>query len=87
MIKHLCGVFILVCFITGLNAQRCNIVFNGSVKDFHDGSPLIGATIEIENSKQYAVTDDKGNFEFVDVEPGTFNLLTLPVVLAVAAIC
>ena len=75
MIKHLCGVFILVCFITGLNAQRCNIAFNGSVKDFHDGSPLIGATIEIENSNQYAVTDDKGNFELKNLCPKTYSLI------------
>ena len=75
MIKHLCGVFILVCFITGLNAQRCNIVFNGSVKDFHDGSPLIGATIKIENSRQYAVTDDKGNFELKNLCPKTYWLI------------
>ena len=71
MIKHLYGTFALVFFITRLNAQHCDMVFSGNVKDFHDGSPLIGATIELENSKQYAVTDDKGSFELKNLCPKT----------------
>ncbi len=75
MIKHLYGTFVLVFFITRLNAQHCDMVFSGNVKDFHDGSPLIGATIELENSKQYAVTDDKGSFELKNLCPKTYWLI------------
>ncbi|MFY0604133.1 MAG: TonB-dependent receptor [Flavobacteriaceae bacterium] len=44
--------------------QSCNYTFKGVVKDFHDGTPIIGATLQIENSKKYTTTDSKGNFVF-----------------------
>ena len=53
---------ILVCFTSTLISQNCNLKFQGTVKDFHDSTPIIGATIQIEGLKTYAVTDDEGNF-------------------------
>ena len=62
MIKNLYWVIAMV-FISSLaQSQECNIEFKGLVKDFHDGTPIFGATIQIENSKQYSVTDEKGSF-------------------------
>ena len=45
-----------------VNAQDCNNTFKGIVKDFHDGTPIYGATVQIESSKQFVATDQQGNF-------------------------
>lgn len=55
---------VIVCLSTIAMSQKCNNTFKGVVKDFHDGTPIIGATLQIESSKVYVATDDKGNFVF-----------------------
>lgn len=42
--------------------QKCDYTFKGIVKDFHDGTPIIGATLQVEGSKKHTITDSKGNF-------------------------
>lgn len=62
MNKALFWVVAMVFCCTLVNAQNCNYTFKGTVKDFHDGTALANATVQVENSKQYTVTDEKGNF-------------------------
>ena len=44
------------------NAQECNYTFKGQITDFHDKTPIIGASVYIKNINKYAVSDDQGNF-------------------------
>lgn len=43
-------------------SQNCTYILKGSVTDFHDNSPLAGATIQVKGTKLYAVTNDEGEF-------------------------
>ena len=60
-------------------------VVKGTVTD-PDGEPLIGATVQVQNSKVAVVTDLDGNFT-IDAEPGQnlvvsyvgYNSSTMPV--------
>ena len=44
------------------NAQKCTYTLEGRVNDFHDSSPIIGATIHIKKTDRYATTDSNGFF-------------------------
>lgn len=54
--------YLLLCTSSIILGQNCNLKLQGTVKDFHDSSPILEATIQIEGLKTYAVTDAKGNF-------------------------
>lgn len=62
MMKNLFWVIVMNFFVLVIQAQECNITFKGNVKDFHDGTPVVGATVKIEGSNKYAITDKQGNF-------------------------
>ncbi len=68
------GIF---CLMIGLTAsgQSKWMKISGRVHDASNGSPLLGASIVIENSKMGVRTDVEGNF-FINLEVGkTYNLL------------
>ncbi len=66
----------LTLFFVGLSTivlgQKCNYTFKGIVKDFHDGTPIIGAALQIEGSKKYTSTDSDGNFVFKNLCDSSF---------------
>ena len=45
-------------------AQICEFSFKGKITDFHDNTPIIGASLYIETLNIYTTTDLEGNFEF-----------------------
>ena len=47
---------------------------NGVIKDAVDGEALVGATVVLDDSVQFTVSDDKGHFLFEDVSPGRHQL-------------
>ena len=67
MLKKVCLILVFVSLSTIAIGQKCNNTFKGIVKDFHNGEPIIGAVLQIENSKKYATTDSKGNFTFKNI--------------------
>mgnify|MGYP003639279072 FL=1 len=66
--------YVFVCFTYLLIGQNCNLKFKGTVKDFHDGTPIVGATVKIEGLKTYAVTDSKGNFTIKNICNSIFTV-------------
>ena len=48
-------------------------VLRGTVLDASDGSPLVGATLIIENSSHGAITDEKGAFSLSGLKRGQVN--------------
>ena len=66
--------YVFVCFTYLLIGQNCNLKFTGAVKDFHDGTPIVGATVQIEGLKTYAVTDSKGNFTIKNICNSIFTV-------------
>ena len=69
-------VFILVfIFCSLLQAQtECTISITGSVTDQHDGEPLSFATVVINETRQFGVTQDNGLFEIKNVCPGFIHI-------------
>jgi|TARA_B110000967_G_C18899493_1_gene573576 iron complex outermembrane receptor protein len=45
-------------------ARDCEFTFKGRVTDFHDSTPIIGASLYIKNLNTYTTSDLDGNFEF-----------------------
>ena len=50
------------CVFSWSQSQDCNATFSGEVHDFHDGKPIINATIFIESLNKYTTTDINGRF-------------------------
>ena len=70
--------YLIIAFVsisTTTMGQKCNYTFKGAVKDFHDGTPLVGATLQIENSKKFTSTDSEGNFAFENLCTTSFMLI------------
>ena len=44
-------------------AQKCDKVFLGEIKDFHDNSVIVGATVYIKNLNKYTTSDISGKFK------------------------
>lgn len=60
--------------VLATQAQECNITFKGNVKDFHDGTPIVGATVKVEGSNKYAITDKQGNFVLKNLCKSSYKL-------------
>ena len=72
MIKALFKCVLVVCVCTSTFAQECNFSFKGKIIDFHDNRPIIGASLQILNSKIYTTTNSDGTFEFKNLCKGKF---------------
>lgn len=68
-----CIGLILLLLAPGAAAQKASIY--GSVIDKNKQSPLVGITIQLNPGSQSTLSDTSGNFNFNNIEPGTYNLL------------
>lgn len=57
-----------------ISAQNCTYTFIGDISDFHDATPIVGATIHIENLDKYAVSDINGKFKIENLCEGKLDL-------------
>ncbi|TGV04670.1 TonB-dependent receptor [Flavivirga rizhaonensis] len=62
------------CFINIVHNQNCDSRFYGEVHDFHDGSPIIAATIYIETLDKYTTTDIDGKFSIANLCDGKLTV-------------
>ena len=53
----------LCCICTNTIAQDCTITFKGKIIDFHDKTPIIGASVVILNLDRYTTSNIDGVFE------------------------
>ena len=68
---YLSLIFLLFAF-TGIAQNKASIY--GTVVDKNKQSLLAGITVVISPGNQTTLTDTAGNFRFIDMEPGTYNL-------------
>ena len=69
-------ILIVFAFISGVSYSQ-DIVLKGKVMDTGDKSPIAGATVQLvsqrdSTQKKALVTDDKGNFQFSDLQMGAY---------------
>lgn len=55
-------------------AQDCNYTFLGELTDFHDGTPIISATIFIKEQDKYLTSDFDGKFKIENLCRGPLTL-------------
>ena len=65
--------YFLLVFHTSLYCQNIGSL-TGTVKDSESGLPLEGATVTVDKSNFFAVTDQNGFFEIVDLPTTTYNI-------------
>ncbi|MBT8245283.1 MAG: TonB-dependent receptor [Winogradskyella sp.] len=56
-------------------SQNCKYIFLGEVIDFHDKTPIIGATIYIKNLDKYVTSDVDGKFRIEKLCNGEITLV------------
>ncbi|WP_282124104.1 TonB-dependent receptor [Algibacter mikhailovii] len=61
---------VALCFINMAHTQDCKYILFGEIKDFHDGAPMSGATINIETLNTYTAADIDGKFIIKDLCKG-----------------
>lgn len=66
---------IVCCFINIAYSQNCKSKFFGEVHDFHDGTPIIAATIYIETLDKYTTTDINGKFSIENLCDGNITVI------------
>lgn len=54
--------YVLMIFALAGYAQTCDLNLRGTVTDFHNGDPLVGAVIKIQNAEKFASTDLEGRY-------------------------
>ena len=64
----------LYCIITNTAAQDCNITFKGRIIDFHDKTPILGASIAVINLNRYTTSNMDGVFEINNLCKGKIIL-------------
>ena len=62
-------------FILGPIALAQSGVIAGKVVDSNDQFSLPGANLRIENTNKYTVSDQNGNYQFLNLAPGTYTVL------------
>jgi len=55
-------------------SQDCTYTFLGELSDFHDGTPIVSATIHITEHDRYIVSDFNGKFKIENLCSGTITL-------------
>lgn len=70
---YLCALFVSLAF----NAQNdtCSCCLNGQVLDENSKTPIPYATVLVENTEKYAITDDNGNFLIEGICPENYTLI------------
>lgn len=71
---RLCASLVLILFFQLGFTQNCESVLLGELKDFHDNTPIVGATIYIKNLNKYTTSDVDGKFKIENLCKGELIL-------------
>ncbi len=67
-------VFVCLFLATTSTAQNCESILLGEIIDFHDKTPLSGATVMITGKNQQTVSNQEGKFRFENLCDGVLEL-------------
>lgn len=71
--KYFLSVFLVLGSML-ISAQDCNSILIGEIVDFHDNTPLVGATINITTQNSITTSKDGGKFSFRNLCDGVIEL-------------
>ncbi len=63
-----------IAFPTYIFGQQCSSTLKGSVQDFHDQTPLAGATIQVYGTDKVAVSNLEGEFTIKGLCDGSYEI-------------
>jgi len=63
------------CLVSAMHGQNCTNSLFGAIHDFHDGSPITGATIYVKTLDSYTTSNLDGSFTVKNVCNGTVTLV------------
>ncbi len=66
---------VVLCFFSTIHSQNCTYTFIGEVIDFHDSTPMSGATIHNETNNSYTAADINGKFSIKNLCNGKLVLV------------
>jgi hypothetical protein len=67
--------YLVILFISALSSAQSNKQnIRGIVIDKLTQTPIIGATVQINNSENKAITDEKGNYILTDIAPDRYDI-------------
>ncbi len=66
---------VVLCVFSMVHSQNCKYTFIGEVVDFHDGTPMSGATVHIETLNRYTTGDINGKFSIKNLCNGKLTLV------------
>ena len=72
--KYFCAAVFFMVSLLHLNAQDCNSVLSGVIVDFHDGKPLMNATIKVIGTDKVTFSDFDGKFKIPSLCDGNYEL-------------
>ncbi|TBM99772.1 TonB-dependent receptor [Hyunsoonleella flava] len=72
--KHFLWIVVLSIFSLA-HSQNCTYTFIGEIVDFHDGTPMSGATVFNENNSSYTAADINGKFSIKNLCNGKLVLV------------
>ncbi|SHH55536.1 TonB-dependent receptor [Winogradskyella jejuensis] len=72
--KHFIAIIALFVSLSGYS-QDCNFIFLGEIVDFHDKTPIVGATIYIKELDKYVASDIDGKFKIESLCAGEITLI------------
>lgn len=75
MVMRLQALFILLITFQFSHSQECNYTFLGEIKDFHNNTPIVGATIFMQNLNKYTTSDVDGKFKIENLCKGELTLV------------
>lgn len=66
---------VALCIYSTIHTQNCKHTFIGEVVDYHDSTPMSGATIHIETLNRYTAADVNGKFSIKNICNGKLTLV------------
>ena len=69
-LKSVLYILLLITSVSLVKAQNCSYTFSGVIKDFHDKSVIVDATVYIKNQNKYTTTNFDGKFTINNVCAG-----------------
>ncbi len=74
--KMLKSVYFAAAMLVVVNAYAQNFTLGGRVIDSDQKEILTGATVQIENTSHFAITDDEGRFRIEGIRAGNYTVVT-----------
>jgi iron complex outermembrane receptor protein len=72
--RYILALLLSALLYSAASAQQCNATLSGKILDFHDQTPLAGATVLVIGQEQTAFTGFEGDYQIENLCEGTYEV-------------